>query len=66
MTYFKTPEFLYEVFGEKQSILEISCVIVFALFGSWIIYCAADIQLNNYKAIIAYVLIADVLAGCNC
>jgi len=64
MKYFKTPEFLFEVFGEKQSILEVSCVIVFALFGSWIIYCAADIQLNNYKAIIAYVLIADVLAGC--
>lgn len=64
MKYFKTPEFLFEVFGEKQSILEVSCTLVFALFGSWIIYSVADISLDNWKSIIAFLLIADVLAGC--
>lgn len=64
MKYFKTPEFLFEVFGEKQSILEISCTIVFALFGSWIVYSVAAISLDNWKSIIAFLLIADVLAGC--
>lgn len=64
MKYFKTPEFLYEVLGEKQSILEISCTIIFALFGSILIYSLADIPLDNWKTILAFVLIADVLAGC--
>lgn len=64
MKYFKTPEFLFEVFGEKQSILEVSCTLVFALFGSWIVYSVADISLDNWKSIIAFLLIADVLAGC--
>jgi len=64
MKYFKTPEFLFEVFGEKQSILEVTCTVMFALLGSGIIYFVADVELTNWKAIIAYVLIADVLAGC--
>jgi hypothetical protein len=63
MKYFKTPEFLFEVFGEQQSILEISCTIVFALFGSWIVYSVAGISLDNWKSIIAFLLIADILAG---
>jgi len=64
MTYFKTPEFLHEVLGEKQSILEVSCTIIFTLVGSWIIYSLADIKLGNWQTVIAYILIADVLAGC--
>ncbi|MBQ4880205.1 hypothetical protein L1077_22055 [Pseudoalteromonas luteoviolacea] len=64
MRYFKTPEFLFEVFGEKQSILEVCCTIVFALLGSWIVYSVADISLDNWKSIIAFLLIGDVLAGC--
>jgi len=64
MKYFKTPEFLYEVLGEKQSILEVSCTIIFALLGSWIIYSLADIELVNWQTVVAYILIADVLAGC--
>lgn len=64
MKYFKTPEFLFDVFGRKQSILEVSSTVIFALFGSWIIYSVSDIQLNSWKAIIAFMLIADILAGC--
>jgi len=64
MKYFKTPEFLYEVLGEKQSILEISCTILFALIGSWIIYSLVDIEFGSWKTVVAYILIADVLAGC--
>lgn len=64
MKYFKTPEFLFEVFGEKQSILEVVCTVLFALLGSWIIYSIADIELSNWKSVVAYILIADVLAGC--
>ena len=64
MKYFKIPEFLFEVFGEKQSVLEVCCTIVFALFGSCIVYSVADISLDNFKSIIAFLLITDVLAGC--
>ncbi|MBB1418849.1 hypothetical protein H5187_16455 [Pseudoalteromonas sp. SG44-1] len=64
MKYFKTPEFLHEVFGEKQSILEITGTILFALVGSWVIYSVAEIELDNWRAILAFILIADVLAGC--
>ncbi len=64
MKYFKTPEFLYEVFGERQSTLEVTCTVMFALVGSWVIYWVADIESLNWKAAIALVLIADVLAGC--
>ncbi len=64
MKYFKTPEFLHEVLGEKQSILEVSCTIFFALFGSWIIYSLANFELRSWQTVLAYILIADVLAGC--
>lgn len=64
MKYFKMPEFLYEVLGEKQSLPEIVGTIVFALFGSWAIYSVADFALDDWKTIVAFVLIADVLAGC--
>jgi len=64
MKYFKMPEFLREVFGEQQSILEVACTVIFALIGSVIIYVVAEIKLDNWAAIVAFILIADVLAGC--
>lgn len=64
MKYFKTPEFLFEVLGEKQSVLEVTCTVLFALLGSWIIYSVADIEFGHWKTAVAYILIADVLAGC--
>jgi len=64
MKYFKTPEFLFEVLGEKQSVLEVSCTIIFALLGSWIIYSVAGIELGSWQTVVAFILIVDVLAGC--
>lgn len=64
MKYFKTHEFLHEVFGERQSLLEVICTIAFALFGTWTIYDLADISVIDWKVILAFILIADVLAGC--
>ncbi len=64
MKYFKTPTFLFDVFGEKQTVLEVSCTVLFALLGSWMIYSVADIRLDSWKAVVAYLLIADILAGC--
>ena len=64
MKYFKTPEFLFEVFGEKQSIIEVTCTVIFALLGSSLIYFVEEIESTNWHTIVAYILIADVLAGC--
>lgn len=64
MKYYKTPKFLNEVLGEKQSILEVSCTVLFALIGSCIIYSLANFELRGWKTVLAYILIADVLAGC--
>ncbi|WP_440055723.1 hypothetical protein ACSLBF_06145 [Pseudoalteromonas sp. T1lg65] len=64
MKYFKTPEFLFEVLGEKQSLLEVGCTLVFALVGSWVIYLVAGVELDNWKSMLAFLVIADVLAGC--
>ncbi|WP_435276776.1 hypothetical protein ACMAZF_07515 [Psychrobium sp. nBUS_13] len=64
MKYFKTPEFLFEVLGEKQSVLEVSCTVIFALLGSWIIYSVAGIELGSWQTVVAFILIVDVLAGC--
>lgn len=64
MKYFKTPGFLFEVLGEKQSILEVTCTVLFALLGGWVIYNVSDIEFSHWKTVLAYVLIVDVLAGC--
>lgn len=64
MKHLKMPEFLFDVFGEKQSLLEVLCTLVFALLGTTIIFLMADIEAVDWKVVAAYVLIADVLAGC--
>ena len=64
MKYFKIPEFLFEVFGEKQSLLEVVCTLSFAFIGSWIVYLVAGLELDNWKSILAFLFIVDVLAGC--
>lgn len=61
------PKSLHEVFGEKQSILEISATIIFALTGTCLIYFllyqpAADLE--TWRVLLGFILIADVLAGC--
>ena len=67
MNYFKVPEFLHDVFGEKQSILEVFASILFALIGTLLIYSLFDIEsshINSWRIILGFILIADVLAGC--
>ncbi len=67
MNYFKVPEFLHDVFGEKQSSLEVFASIVFALIGSLLIYNLFSLenpQISSWKIILGFILIADVLAGC--
>jgi hypothetical protein len=58
------PEFLHEVFGEKQSAVELICVIIFAVIGSIIIYSLTDFELPLWQVVVGFILIADVLAGC--
>jgi len=58
------PEFLHEVFGEQQSAVELICVVVFAVFGSIIIYSLTDFELPLWRVAVGFILIADVLAGC--
>lgn len=64
MKYCKIPQCLFDVLGERQSLFEVGCAVIFALFGSWVMYSFAGIALDTWKAIAAYVLIVDVLAGC--
>ncbi|WP_448564025.1 hypothetical protein [Thalassotalea ganghwensis] len=64
MKYFKTPKFLFEVLGEKQTILEVTCTIIFALLGTGAVYLISDIHLSNWKAVLGVLLIGDILAGC--
>ncbi|ENP8322901.1 hypothetical protein ACTQ8I_002611 [Vibrio vulnificus] len=61
------PKSLHEVFGEKQSALEIACVFAFAFVGTAIVYWHLYLPMNaelNWKVALGFVLIADVLAGC--
>ena len=64
MNYFKVPKFLIEVFGERQTLLEVACTLIFAVLGSWIIFSGVNIEVASWKMILAFLLIADVLAGC--
>ncbi|NQY93260.1 MAG: hypothetical protein HRT43_03760 [Campylobacteraceae bacterium] len=67
MNYFKVPEFLHDVFGEKQSFIEVFASILFALIGSLLIYnlfYMDNSHLSSWKIILGFILIADVLAGC--
>ena len=64
MNYFKTPKFLHDVLGEKQTFLEVVCIIAFALVGTALIYLIAKPLLLNWQTVLAFVVIGDVLAGC--
>lgn len=61
------PKALHEVFGERQSLIEIIFTILFAIVGSLLIYFQLFREVANsdtWKVIIGFILIADVLAGC--
>ena len=66
MNYFKVPEFLHDVFGEKQSFPEVFASLLFAVIGSILIYNLFSLenpQISSWKIILGFILIADVLAG---
>ena len=67
MNYFIVPTYLHEIFGEKQSKLEVSLTLLFAFIGSALLYFLfyiPDNQERTWVVAIAFVLISDVLAGC--
>lgn len=67
MNYFIVPTYLHEIFGEKQSKLEVSLTLLFAFIGSTLLYFLFYIPNNQEKTwvvAIAFIVISDVLAGC--
>ena len=67
MKYRAVPKFLHEVFGEKQSLIEIICTLKFAFFGSFLTYFVLyrhTIDEITWATVLGFILIADVLAGC--
>lgn len=67
MKIFKMPKSLHEVFGESQSLIELSITAAFAIIGTWTIYFKLyqpAVQNDTWMLILGFLLIADVLAGC--
>ncbi|WP_434340743.1 hypothetical protein [Motilimonas cestriensis] len=67
MKTFIVPKSLHEVFGERQTWLEVTGVVLFALLGSSLIYgllYTPIAELSLWRSVIAWLLIADILAGC--
>lgn len=61
------PKFLHEVFGEQQSITEILIILGFAIIGSLFIYInflQSNADIVTWRLALAFILIADILAGC--
>ncbi len=67
MNRLKMPVFLHDVFGEKQSILDLLLVMTFAVFGALVVlfqFNTSEHMVSLWKQILGFVLILDVLAGC--
>jgi len=67
MKTFNVPASLHEVFGEKQTWLEVIVTMVFSIMGTGLIYGFLYEQpesINLAALIIGFVLLWDVLAGC--
>lgn len=64
MKTFNVHKQLHDVFGETQTWVEVLSTIVFAIFGTWFIFTLADISPSNWRAGVAMLIIADILAGC--
>lgn len=64
---FKIPNFLEDVFGEKQSVLSLLLIIAFAFIVTIFLakaYSHEFDNLSNWKIILAILLIFDISAGC--
>ncbi|WP_283786269.1 hypothetical protein QNI23_007665 [Bermanella sp. WJH001] len=66
MQYFNVPSSLKEVFGEKQTSIEVAATLISSLATCLIVYCFLyPSNDNNHIAVIfGFVLVWDVLAGC--
>ena len=67
MNYFIVPNYLHEVFGEKQSKLEVLLTLLFAFIGSLLLYFLfynPDTQEKGWIVVTAFIVISDILAGC--
>ena len=67
MKYIKINEFFHDVFGKKQSVLELIAVFVFSFLATYFIYnnYSNDTQgVLSWKIIAAFILVADIMAGC--
>ncbi|UTV30826.1 hypothetical protein [Photobacterium atrarenae] len=66
MNNFLVPKALHEVFGEKQSVIEVVFTALFAVVGTSLIYFHFDFPgtAHTWRTAFGLILIADVLAGC--
>ena len=58
---------LHDVFGEKQTVVELVCTVIFAWGGTLLIYLflyRPNVQETNWMTLLGFVLVLDVLAGC--
>lgn len=63
----RMPSYLHDVFGESQTIGELLVIILFGLGFTTLLFFAFPETTQNlplWRSAIAYLLIADILAGC--
>ena len=61
------PESLYDVFGQKQSVIELCAILLFTAIGTFLVfytYTMPEVVLSDWRMIFGFVLIADIFAGC--
>ena len=61
------PESLYDVFGQKQSVIELCAILLFTAIGTFLVfytYTMPEVVLSDWRMILGFVLIADIFAGC--
>ncbi|MCC2615593.1 hypothetical protein LJ739_04995 [Aestuariibacter halophilus] len=60
----KVHPFFHDVFGEQQTVFDVTATLLFAVVGTLVIYHLMPIPLQSWQGWLALLLIADVLAGC--
>jgi len=65
--YIKINDFFHDVFGKKQSIVELIAIFLFCFIATYFIFAnySWDTQeIITWKIIAAFILVADIMAGC--
>jgi len=63
----RMPSYLHDVFGESQTIGELLAIVLFGVgFTTWLFFAFPEMtqNLSLWRSVIAYLLIADIFAGC--